>query len=72
MPIFEYRCKKCGEEFERLERNSDKSFNRDKGHIRKDGIRCCGELDRLVSLSTIKFKGSGFYVNDYPKGTLRS
>jgi predicted nucleic acid-binding Zn ribbon protein len=71
MPIYEYRCKKCGEEFERLERVSDKSYDKTKGHIRIDGTRCCGELDRLISVSTIKFKGSGFHVNDYPKGTVR-
>jgi predicted nucleic acid-binding Zn ribbon protein len=29
---------------------------------------CGGELEKLISTSALKFKGSGWYVNDYGRG----
>jgi predicted nucleic acid-binding Zn ribbon protein len=29
---------------------------------------CGGELQKLISTSALKFKGSGWYVNDYGRG----
>jgi predicted nucleic acid-binding Zn ribbon protein len=29
---------------------------------------CGGEVDKLISRSAIRFKGSGWYVNDYGRG----
>jgi predicted nucleic acid-binding Zn ribbon protein len=29
---------------------------------------CGGELEKLISASAVKFKGSGWYVNDYGRG----
>ena len=29
---------------------------------------CGGELEKLISISALKFKGSGWYVNDYGRG----
>jgi len=31
--------------------------------------KCGGELRKEVSQVSIKFKGSGFHVNDYPTGS---
>ena len=49
MPIYEYRCTKCGEQFERLVRNSD-----DEKDVE---CRACGskETERLLSM----FAGGG-------------
>lgn len=29
---------------------------------------CGGQLEKLISTSALKFKGSGWYVNDYGRG----
>jgi predicted nucleic acid-binding Zn ribbon protein len=29
---------------------------------------CGGELEKLISTSSLKFKGAGWYVNDYGRG----
>ena len=31
---------------------------------------CGGELEKLISTSALKFKGSGWYVNDYGRGGI--
>jgi len=57
MPLYEYQCSKCGEKIEVLQKFSDAPLKRHKG--------CRGALHRLVSVSGLHFKGSGWYVNDY-------
>lgn len=57
MPIYEYRCKKCGKEFEIFQNISDPA-------IRTCKI-CKGPASRLISLSSFHLKGSGWYVTDY-------
>ncbi len=57
MPLYEYQCSKCGEKIEVLQKFSDAPLKRHKG--------CRGSLHRLVSVSGLHFKGSGWYVNDY-------
>jgi putative FmdB family regulatory protein len=58
MPVYEYRCGKCGNEFEELQRITD-------GPIRK--CPKCGKLavERLISRSSFVLKGSGWYATDY-------
>ena len=66
MPIYEHKCPKCQQIEERY-------FSRMIDY--KDGktvvkIHCpiCGHvMNQLPSVSNFKFKGSGFYVNDYKK-----
>jgi putative FmdB family regulatory protein len=60
MPLYEYRCHGCGETFEVIQKFSDKPLELHEG--------CGGEVERLISPSALRFKGSGWYVNDYAKG----
>ena len=59
MPLYEYRCEDCGETIEIIQRFSDPPVDLCKA--------CGGPLERLLSAPTIQFKGSGWYVTDYPK-----
>ncbi len=59
MPIYEYRCRKCGVQIERRRRFSDPPLETCES--------CGGKLERLVSSSSIQFKGSGWYVTDYAR-----
>ena len=57
MPIYEYRCEKCGKVFEVLQRFSD-----DPVKIHEE---CGGEVEKLLSAPAVQFKGSGWYATDY-------
>ena len=59
MPIYEYLCKKCGRQFERIQKFSDEPL--------KKCEQCGGTLERLLSSPAIQFKGSGWYVTDYAR-----
>lgn len=61
MPIYEYRCQSCGKKFEALQKFSDEPLT-----VHEE---CGGKVDRLISTSALQFKGSGWYVNDYAKGS---
>jgi len=59
MPIYEYRCKKCGAHLEVLVRSSDKQPKRCR--------KCGGALEKQFSPPAIQFKGEGWYVTDYAR-----
>lgn len=59
MPIYEYRCKKCGAHREVLLKLSDKQPSRCR--------ECGGRLEKLISSPAIQFKGEGWYVTDYAR-----
>lgn len=65
MPIYEYRCRSCGHELEKLQRMSDEAL--------KD-CPDCGEdqLQRLVSAAGFRLKGSGWYETDFKKGSKKN
>lgn len=58
MPIYEYKCKKCGHLFELLE----VSYNNVSG---KTCVKCGSQAERIISLSSFQLKGSGWYKTDY-------
>jgi putative FmdB family regulatory protein len=60
MPLYEYECEACGSRFERIQKFSDPPI---------EDCPTCGKktLHKLVSSPAIKFKGPGFYINDYAK-----
>ncbi|HZD47572.1 MAG TPA: zinc ribbon domain-containing protein [Silvibacterium sp.] len=57
MPLYEYRCKQCGHQFEKIQ-----SFSAPE---EKECPVCKGEVERLISAPAFQFKGAGWYVNDY-------
>ena len=61
MPIYEYRCKDCGEHFERRQTISEDPL--------KTCEKCGGSLEKQWSLSGFQFKGAGWYVTDYSKNS---
>ncbi|HTK95987.1 MAG TPA: zinc ribbon domain-containing protein, partial [Terriglobales bacterium] len=60
MPIYEYRCKKCGHRFEKLHQ----SFS--EARVKKCP-QCGGAVEQLLSAPAAHFKGEGFYVTDYAR-----
>lgn len=61
MPIYEYLCHSCGARFDRMQKFSDAPLE-----THED---CGGRVERLISAPALQFKGAGWYVNDYAKGS---
>jgi putative FmdB family regulatory protein len=59
MPIYEYRCEKCGNQFEIIQKFSDRPL--------KACPSCKGKLTKLISQTAFQLKGSGWYVTDYAR-----
>ncbi len=59
MPIYEYRCLKCGHQFEKLQSISEDAV--------KKCEKCGARVTRLFHPVAVHFKGSGFYSTDYGK-----
>lgn len=60
MPTYAYACPKCGHEYDKLQKMSDKT--------RAKCPECGTRGERLISGGTgFVFKGSGFYHTDYKR-----
>ncbi len=57
MPIYEYKCNRCHQVTEALQKFSDLPLT--------DCPHCNGRLKKLMSLNSFHLKGSGWYVTDY-------
>lgn len=57
MPLYDYKCTKCGHIFEVQQKISEEPL--------KYCPACKGPIKRLISPAGIIFKGSGFHVTDY-------
>ena len=62
MPTYEYECLECAHRFEAFQ------------SIKEEPLTLCGRCGgtvkkRIVAGAGIIFKGSGFYVTDYKKGS---
>jgi putative FmdB family regulatory protein len=57
VPLYEYKCLKCGRRTEKIEPVSGP-------HLKKCP-HCAGKVEALISAPSIQFKGSGWYVTDY-------
>ncbi|HTR00827.1 MAG TPA: zinc ribbon domain-containing protein [Candidatus Acidoferrum sp.] len=65
MPIYEYRCEACGAELEKLQK------------ISEPPLRECPECGRetlvkLVSASSFRLKGGGWYESDFKTGKKKN
>ncbi len=60
MPIYEYRCSKCGHQLEVLQKFSDQPLVQCPA-CQKDG------LQKLVSAASFRLKGGGWYETDFKK-----
>jgi putative FmdB family regulatory protein len=57
VPLYEYKCLKCG-------RHTDKIESVSGPHLRKCP-HCGGKVESVITAPSIQFKGAGWYVNDY-------
>jgi putative FmdB family regulatory protein len=57
LPLYEYKCVKCGHCFEKIESVSASEV--------KKCPECGGRAERQLAAPAIQFKGSGWYVTDY-------
>lgn len=57
MPLYEYKCLKCG-------RNTEKIENVAGPHLKKCP-HCGGKVESVITAPSIQFKGAGWYVTDY-------
>ena len=60
MPIYEYRCRDCGEALEVRQAFTDDALT--------ECPHCKGSLRKIFSTPGISFKGSGFYKTDSRSG----
>ena len=61
MPLYEYECETCSHRFEVIQKFSDAPI--------AVCPKCGGPVQKLLSSPAIQFKGSGFYLTDYGRGT---
>ena len=57
MPLYEYKCLKCG-------RNTEKIENVSGPHLKKCP-HCGGKVESVITAPAIQFKGAGWYVTEY-------
>jgi putative FmdB family regulatory protein len=57
VPIYEYQCTKCGEVFEAFQKITDEPLTECKF--------CHARVEKLISQSSFRLKGSGWYLTDY-------
>jgi putative FmdB family regulatory protein len=60
MPLYEYKCRQCGEVFELIQKFSDSP-------LETHAKGCGGPVERLIGVPALQFKGSGWYITDYAK-----
>lgn len=57
MPLYPYRCTKCGHRFEKIQSFSSEPETK--------CPECGGVLERPLTAPGLQFKGAGWYVTDY-------
>ena len=57
MPIYEYRCLKCGHTLEKIQKVGDPLLT--------ECPACHGPLEKLISTVAVQFKGGGWYADGY-------
>jgi putative FmdB family regulatory protein len=64
MPIYEYKCNKCGHITEIWQKFSDPPLGQCEV--------CGGSVKKIISQNTFHLKGSGWYVTDYASGSSKN
>ena len=64
MPIYEYKCRKCGHINEVFEKFSDPPL--------QECEVCGGQVKKIISQNTFHLKGTGWYVTDYASKSRES
>lgn len=65
MPIYEYRCRACGHELEKIQKMSDPPL--------VDCPECdTAALTKLVSAAAFRLKGGGWYETDFKNDNRRN
>ncbi len=59
MPIYEYKCHKCGKTTEIMQKRSEQPLSR--------CPHCRGRVSKIISNCSFQLKGTGWYVTDYKK-----
>ena len=65
MPIYDYKCSNCGQEFELIQKFSDKPKTNCQNR-KKD------TLSKLVSAPSFRLKGGGWYETDFKTGKKKN
>lgn len=64
MPIYEYKCEKCGQVFEAMQKFSDPPLNECRS--------CGGPVEKLISQTAFTLKGEGWYQHGYSSPAPKS
>jgi putative FmdB family regulatory protein len=64
MPIYEYRCRKCGQVIEAMQSIHDRPLRKCRS--------CSGSLEKIISRTAFMLKGGGWYAEGYTKGSGKS
>ena len=59
MPLYEYKCSKCGTAFEVIQKIAEPPM--------KKCPQCGGSVKKVISAPALQFKGSGWYITDYAR-----
>ncbi len=65
MPLYEYKCNNCEKTFDVLQRINAEPLTQ---------CRLCqgSDVEKLISVSSFQFKGSGWYITDYKNKSPRT
>ncbi len=61
MPTYEYKCKTCGHQFERVQRFTDAPIT--------ECPECGAEVRKVIHPAGVIFKGAGWYITDNRKSS---
>jgi putative FmdB family regulatory protein len=61
MPTYEYNCRRCGKTFDVRQKFAEAPLTVHEG--------CGGEVERVIFAPALQFKGTGWYVTDYGRGS---
>lgn len=64
MPIYEYRCRKCGQVIEAMQSIHDRPLRKCRS--------CAGSLEKIISRTAFMLKGGGWYAEGYTRSAAKS